>query len=104
VAPKRPGCGGEAERLPRNEIDHFILARLEKEGLKPSEPADKYALVRRVYLDLIDCRAPEEADAFVNILRRTLSRRWWIICWNHRITASVGAALAGFARMRHERL
>jgi mono/diheme cytochrome c family protein len=52
---------------PKNPIDHFVLARLEKEGLKPSPPADKYTLVRRVYLDLIGLPpTPAEADAFVN--------------------------------------
>ena len=52
---------------PRNEIDYFILARLEKEGLKPSEQADKHTLVRRLYLDLIGLPpTPEQADAFVN--------------------------------------
>lgn len=52
---------------PRNGIDHFILARLEKEGLKPSAQADKHALARRVYLDLIGLPPTvEEADAFVN--------------------------------------
>ena len=38
---------------PRNEIDHFVLARLEDEGLEPSPQANGYALIRRVYLDLI---------------------------------------------------
>ena len=52
---------------PRNEIDNFVLARLEKEGLKPSPRADKYTLVRRLYLDLIGLPpTPQEADAFVN--------------------------------------
>ena len=37
----------------RTPIDHFILARLEKEGIKPSAQADKITLVRRLYLDLI---------------------------------------------------
>ncbi|MFO1501363.1 MAG: DUF1549 domain-containing protein [Verrucomicrobiota bacterium] len=37
---------------PRNEIDHFILARLESENLKPSPEADKPRLIRRVSLDL----------------------------------------------------
>ena len=37
----------------RNPIDAFVLARLEAEGLVPSPEADKYTLVRRVYLDLI---------------------------------------------------
>ncbi len=36
----------------RNPIDNFILARLEREGLKPSPEADRYALGRRVALDL----------------------------------------------------
>ena len=52
---------------PRNAIDYFILARLEKEGLDPSPPADRCTLVRRVYLDLIGLPpTPLEADAFVN--------------------------------------
>jgi hypothetical protein len=51
----------------RNGIDNFVLARLEKEKLKPSPRADKYTLVRRVYLDLIGLPpTPAEADAFVN--------------------------------------
>lgn len=52
---------------PQNPIDQFVLARLEKEKLAPSEPADRYTLVRRVYLDLIGLPpTPEEADAFAN--------------------------------------
>ena len=37
---------------PRNAIDHFILARLEREKLKPTPEADRPALIRRVTLDL----------------------------------------------------
>jgi hypothetical protein len=52
---------------PRNPIDHFVLARLEREGLKPSPEADRYTLARRAYLDLIGLPpTPDEADAFVN--------------------------------------
>jgi hypothetical protein len=52
---------------PRNAIDHFVLARLEQEGLKPSTRADNSALVRRLYLDLIGLPpTPEQADAFLN--------------------------------------
>ena len=53
---------------PRNEIDYFVLARLEKEGLKPSERADQYTLVRRLYLDLIGLPpTPEQADRLEDI-------------------------------------
>ena len=37
---------------PRNEIDYFILSRLEREGLPSSLEADRFALLRRVSLDL----------------------------------------------------
>jgi hypothetical protein len=37
---------------PRNAIDHFILARLEREKLKHAPEADRSALIRRVALDL----------------------------------------------------
>lgn len=47
-------------------IDAFINRSLESVGLQPSPTADPYALVRRVYLDLIGIPpTPEEADAFV---------------------------------------
>src|SRR5262249_38285608 len=38
---------------PLSPVDHFILARLEKDGLDPNPQADKRALLRRVYFDLI---------------------------------------------------
>ena len=70
VAPKQaPLPKVKNTAWPKNEIDHFVLARLEKEGLKPSERADRYTLVRRLYLDLIGLPpTPEQADAFVNDL------------------------------------
>jgi mono/diheme cytochrome c family protein len=50
----------------RNPIDAFILARLEKEGLKPSPEADKATLLRRVYLDVIGLPpSVKEVDAFL---------------------------------------
>jgi mono/diheme cytochrome c family protein len=51
----------------RNPIDSFILARLEKEGLKPSPEADRVTLLRRVSLDLTGLPpTPEEVKAFVD--------------------------------------
>ena len=50
----------------RNPIDNFILARLEREGLKPSPEADRYALGRRVALDLTGLPPTwDEIQAFV---------------------------------------
>ncbi|HEU4753030.1 MAG TPA: DUF1549 domain-containing protein, partial [Armatimonadota bacterium] len=37
----------------KTPIDRFVLARLEKQGLKPSPYADRRTLIRRVTLDLI---------------------------------------------------
>ncbi|MCE9545797.1 MAG: PSD1 and planctomycete cytochrome C domain-containing protein [Planctomycetia bacterium] len=52
---------------PRDPMDKFVLARLEKEGLRPSPEADRYTLARRVYLDLIGIPpTPAEVDAFVH--------------------------------------
>lgn len=51
---------------PLNTIDHFVLARLEAAGLKPSPDADKRILIRRLYFDLIGLPpAPEEVDDFI---------------------------------------
>ncbi len=50
-----------------NEIDRFIFARLKTEGLQPAPRAEKTALLRRVYFDLIGLPpAPAEIDAFVS--------------------------------------
>lgn len=38
---------------PADPIDRFILARLEKNGLRPASPAPRATLLRRVYFDLI---------------------------------------------------
>ena len=37
---------------PSNDIDHFVLAELEANGMIPSEKASSSTLVRRLYLDL----------------------------------------------------
>jgi mono/diheme cytochrome c family protein len=50
----------------RNEIDAFVLRRLEEKNLSPAPPAEPQALLRRVYLDLIGLPpSPEELDAFL---------------------------------------
>src|SRR5439155_23319354 len=47
-------------------IDHFILEKLEEKNLKPVPAADKSALIRRAYFDLIGLPpTPEQVDAFL---------------------------------------
>jgi hypothetical protein len=46
-------------------IDHFVSKRLQKDGLEMSEPADRYALIRRLSLDLTGLPPTlEEAEEF----------------------------------------
>ena len=50
----------------RTDIDRFILARLEQEGLAPVAPADKLTLLRRATLDLTGLPpAPDDVEAFL---------------------------------------
>jgi hypothetical protein len=51
----------------RNDIDRFILARLEREGLTYSPEADRVTLIRRLSLDLLGLPpTPQEVDDFVH--------------------------------------
>jgi hypothetical protein len=67
---------------PRNDIDRFVLARLEREKLKPSPEADQERLLRRITFDLtglpptiaeIDAfLADKSPDAYVRVVDRLL--------------------------------
>lgn len=51
----------------RNPVDAFTLAVMRAQGLEPSPEADRYALIRRLSLDLTGLPpSPGEVDAFVN--------------------------------------
>lgn len=50
----------------KNDIDRFVLARLEQDGLKPNSAADKRDLIRRAYFTLIGLPpSSAEIEAFV---------------------------------------
>jgi hypothetical protein len=54
---------------PKNEIDCFILRRLEKAALAPSPPAEPRILIRRLYFDLIGLPpTPEEMEHWLGRL------------------------------------
>jgi hypothetical protein len=49
-----------------NEIDHFVLSKLEAAGLQPNNPAQHRTLLRRLYFDIIGLPpAPEEVANFL---------------------------------------
>jgi hypothetical protein len=51
---------------PLNEIDHFVLAKLEANGLRPVRPATKREWIRRATFDLIGLPpTPREVEAFL---------------------------------------
>jgi hypothetical protein len=66
VKPQRPPVPEVHDKnWPVNPIDNFILARLEKEGLHPTAPLERYALARRVAIDLTGLPPTlEEAERF----------------------------------------
>ena len=60
AAPKVRNAG-----WPKDDLDRFILAKLEEKGLAPGRNADRRTLIRRAYLDLTGLPpSMEEATAF----------------------------------------
>jgi hypothetical protein len=67
----------------KNPVDAFVLARLDKAGLKPSAPAGRIALLRRVTYDLTglpptlkeldDFLADDRPDAYARVVDRLLA-------------------------------
>ncbi len=68
VVPKRPTPPAvQRDAWIRNDIDHFVLSRLEREGRSPSPEADRFTLIRRVTLDLTGLPpTPNEVDDFLS--------------------------------------
>ncbi len=94
VSPALPEV--QRKKWPRQDLDRFILAKLEAAGLTPAPEAERRALGRRLYFDLTGLPpAAEELEAFVNdtapdaadrLVDRLLSTRafaehwarWWL--------------------------
>jgi len=84
-APVRPELpAAKRSNWARNEVDRFILARLEKEGLSPQPQADPAALLRRLTLDLTGL--PPTWDEVAAFLRDPSDRAYE--AWVERLLAS----------------
>lgn len=78
-----PAPAPKDTRWAKTEIDRYILARLEKEGLVPVASADRRTLIRRATLDLTGLPPTAEeieafekdkaADAFAKVIDRLLA-------------------------------
>lgn len=76
---------------PRNEIDQFVLSRLESENLMPAPAANKNTLLRRVTLDLVglpptpadlaEFLQDDSADAFDRVIDRLLHTKQYGERW-----------------------
>ena len=52
-------------KWPQTRMDHFLLAKMDKAGVKPAAPAVPRALIRRLHFDLIGLPpTPEEVEVF----------------------------------------
>ena len=78
VEPKLPEI--KEASWPRNDIDRFVLAKLQENGLSPSPPADKRTLIRRATYDLTGLPASTaeieafEADASSDAYQKLIDR------------------------------
>lgn len=68
VAPvKAPLPKVKKEQWPKNEIDYFVLHKMEEKGLEPNEDADKAKLLRRICFDITGLPpTPGMIDSFLN--------------------------------------
>ena len=85
-----------------NPIDAYVLANLDKNGLKPAAPATKAALIRRVFYDLIGLPPPAQevakfiADhdpkAYENLIEKLLASPHYGEKWGRHWLDVVGYA------------
>lgn len=67
LPPQMPAIPNVQSEWVKNDIDPFVLRKLQENGLPPEAEADRNILIRRLGLDLTGLPpAPAEVDAFVN--------------------------------------
>jgi hypothetical protein len=69
-APKLPEVKDKS--WPRNEIDYFILQKLEEKGLRPAPDADEHTLIRRAYFTLHGL-PPNQAQQWPGLIDQLLA-------------------------------
>ena len=66
LPPSQPPRSEEPSGQALNDIDRFVLAKLQANGLHPSPRAEPRALIRRLYIDLTGLPpSPEDVAAFI---------------------------------------
>ncbi len=68
IAPvKAPLPKVKNDKWPKNEIDYFVLNKMEEKGLEPNDEADKARLLRRICFDITGLPpTPEMIDKFIS--------------------------------------
>ncbi len=67
VTPTRPDAPETRSNFVANQIDEFVFRKLQDAKLTPNPIADRYTLLRRLYLDLVGLPPTiEQTDSFLN--------------------------------------
>lgn len=99
---------------PRSPVDHFVLSKLEQNGLTPSPPADRRTLLRRATFDLIGLPPTLEElaafeqdmspDAFAKVVDRLLASPRYGERWGrHWLDVARYADTKEYVRLSEER-
>jgi mono/diheme cytochrome c family protein len=97
-----------------SEIDRFVLARLEEQGMRPAPPADRRALLRRATFDLIGLPPSEQElgdfehdaapDAFARAIDRLLESPHYGERWGrYWLDVARYGETKGYVRLAEER-
>ena len=86
AAPRKAILPLPGSHWPRTAIDHFVLDRLNQEGLSPNPPADRNTLLRRLSFDLTGLPPTTSTASIETTIDRLLASphfgekwaRWWM--------------------------